>query len=241
MCRMVADIRNVNRVLNNIRNILCLVLTQYHMVPEVGTMNSSTPLPSPIDFNVVNLADTWKKWRRNMQLYIDAVMSGKSEKEKYSMLLLAIGEGGWDIFSTWTWDKGKDKQGADMDEDYITVKALFTCFGAHCIPKKNIVLEKLNFSRRNQMSHKPFDSFLPDLRKLSTSCDFDKLNDGMLVYKLADGLENERVCEKIISKGASITLEKPIELCRADELTRCRKKELASEEYTNIEELRKVL
>ena len=89
------------------------------------------------------------------------------------------------------------------------------------------------------MSHEPFDSFLTDLRKLSTSCDFDKLNDGMLVYKLADGLENERVREKIISKGASITLEKSIELCRADELTRCRKKEQASEEYTNIEELRK--
>ena len=122
MCRTVADIRNVKRVLNNIRNILCLVLTQYDMVPEVGTMNSSTPLPSPIDFNVVNLADTWKKWRRNMQLYIDAVTSGKSEKEKYSMLILAIGEGGRDIFSTWTWDKVKDEQGADTDEDHITVK-----------------------------------------------------------------------------------------------------------------------
>ena len=29
MCRTVADIRNVKRVLNNIRNILCLVSTQY--------------------------------------------------------------------------------------------------------------------------------------------------------------------------------------------------------------------
>ena len=44
-------------------------------------MNSNIPLPLQIDFNVVNLSDTWKKWKRNMQFYIDAVMNRKTEKE----------------------------------------------------------------------------------------------------------------------------------------------------------------
>ena len=87
-------------------------------------MISIIPLPMQIDLNVVNLADTWKKWKRNMQFYIDGVMSGKTERENYSMFLLAIGERGREIFSTWTWLKFKDENGTDTEEDAISVKKL---------------------------------------------------------------------------------------------------------------------
>ena len=71
-----------------------------------------------------------------MQFYFDAAMTAKSEKEKYSTFLLAIGEGGRDIFGTWTWEKVRNEAGAVTKEDDITVKGLFQKFEAHCIPKK---------------------------------------------------------------------------------------------------------
>ena len=185
------------------------------------------------------MADTWKKWKRNVQFYIDAVLSGKTEKEKYSMFLLTIGEGGRDIFSTWSWPKKKNTDGTETDEDDITVNGLFTKFENHCIPKKNIIVERINFFRRNQFTGEPFETFLTDLRKLSSTCDFGTMNEGMVLYKLADGLECDRLREKVISKGSDINLEKAIELCRADELTKSRKKCSINSEFTNIEQISK--
>ena len=81
-----------------------------------------------------------------MQLYLDAAMSGKTGKEKYSMFLLAIGERGRDILSSWMWFKVVNADGVEMNEDDITVKRLFGKFGKRCIPKKNIIIEHMIFS-----------------------------------------------------------------------------------------------
>ena len=58
-----------------------------------------------MNFTDGNIAAVWKRCRQSMQLYIDAVMSSKTEKEKYSTFLYLIGEEGREIFNTWTWPK----------------------------------------------------------------------------------------------------------------------------------------
>ena len=40
-----------------------------------------------------------------MQLYLNAVMSEKTEEQQYSTFLFAIGERGSEIFNTFTWYK----------------------------------------------------------------------------------------------------------------------------------------
>ena len=40
-------------------------------------MEDLLPRPTEIDFDGSNLADTWKKWKETMQLYLHAVMKQK--------------------------------------------------------------------------------------------------------------------------------------------------------------------
>ena len=52
-----------------------------------------------MEFNSSNLAAIWKKWRKNMGLYLTAMMRGKSEEENYSVFLFLIGEQGKDVLA----------------------------------------------------------------------------------------------------------------------------------------------
>ena len=55
-------------------------------------MENLLPRPTEMEYDTSNLADTWKKWRQTMQLYLNAVMIGRTEEEKYSVFLFVIGD-----------------------------------------------------------------------------------------------------------------------------------------------------
>ena len=44
-----------------------------HLLPKQTEMN----------FDFGNLAATWRKWKQTMQLYLNAVMSGRIEEQQY--------------------------------------------------------------------------------------------------------------------------------------------------------------
>ena len=73
-----------------------------------------------------------------MQLYLNAVMPGKTEEQQYSAFLFVIGERGTEIFNTFTWNKMM-RDGVETEEDDITVKAFFQKFEDYCLPKKNLI------------------------------------------------------------------------------------------------------
>ena len=104
-----------------------------------NTLNFSKP--NAMNFDASNVSAEWRKWKQNMQLYLDAVMSTKTPKEKYSAFLYVIGQRGRDIFNSFTFTKIKDENGVDTDQDEITVGILFAKFEAYCNPRRNLLLE----------------------------------------------------------------------------------------------------
>ena len=84
--------------------------------------------PREMNFGATNVAETWRKWRQNMQLYINATMLKKTQKEKYSFFLFSISEAGQEIFNTWIWPKVLNYEGKPADKDDITIAALFKKF-----------------------------------------------------------------------------------------------------------------
>ena len=80
--------------------------------------------PGEMNLSSTNVAETWRRWRQNMQFYIDVTMSKKTEKEKYSFFLFSMGEAGREIFHTWVWPKVTSEDGQPTEEDDITVAAL---------------------------------------------------------------------------------------------------------------------
>ena len=189
-------------------------------------MEHLLPRPTEMEFDASNLADTWKKWRQTMQLYLNAVMVGRTEEEKYSVFLFVIGDKGREIFNTWTWEKKRDADNIPTDVDDITVKLLMEKFEAYCLPKKNLVIERRKFFTRNQRPDESIDAFITELKNLSSTCEFQDVRDGLIVYKIVDGIESDNVRDTLLRKGSNLTLDKAIETCRADEVTKKQLKQM---------------
>ena len=51
-------------------------------------MEHLLPKPTEMNFDSGNLAATWRKWKQTMQLYVNAVMSGKTEEEKCATFII---------------------------------------------------------------------------------------------------------------------------------------------------------
>ena len=70
----------------------------------LSTMDNLKP-PGEMDFSTTgarDVADTWRKWKQTMELYLQLCMNEKSEKEKCSIFLYVIGQTGHDIYNAMT-------------------------------------------------------------------------------------------------------------------------------------------
>ena len=47
--------------------------------------------PAPLDFEAINLADSWKRWRQEVELYMDLAMCGREESMKVKLFLYLLG------------------------------------------------------------------------------------------------------------------------------------------------------
>ena len=171
-----------------------------------------------MNFDSGNLAATWRKWKQTMQLYLNTVMSGKTEEQQYSTFLFLIGERGREIFNTFIWNK-KIRDGVETEEDDITMKVLFPKFEDYCLPKKNLIAERSRFFTRNQQHDVTIGAYITQLRNLSSTCKFGGVKEGLILHKLVDGMQSDKIRDTLLRKGADLTLKKVTDVCRADERT----------------------
>ena len=63
---------------------------------NAGTTDKITQLkpPAQLDFDVTNLADSWKRWKQELELYMDLAMNGRDEATKAKLFLYLIGSQG---------------------------------------------------------------------------------------------------------------------------------------------------
>ena len=179
-------------------------------------MEHLLPKPTEMNFDSGNLPVTWRKWKQTMQLYLNAVMSGKTEEQQYSTFLFVIGERGREIFNTFTWNK-KTRDRVKTEEDDITVKALFQKFEDNCLPKKKLIVERRTFSTRNQQHDEKIDAYITQLRNSSSTREFGDVKEGLILYKLVDGIQRDKIRDTLLRKGAGLTLKQAIDVCRAEE------------------------
>ena len=53
-----------------------------------------------LDFNAIALASKWKRWKEEIELYMDLAMDGKSERTKTKLFLHLVGSKGREIYET---------------------------------------------------------------------------------------------------------------------------------------------
>ena len=64
------------------------------------------------------------------------------------------------------------------------------------------------------------DSFVAELRNLTTNYEFDANRDGLILCKIVDDIKSDKVRDTLMRREADLTLQKVIDICREDELTK---------------------
>ena len=99
------------------------------------------------------------------------------------------------------------------------MKALFQRFEDYCLPKKNFIVERRRFFTRDQQHDEKIDAYITQLRNLSSTCEFGDVKEGLILYKLFDGIQSSKLQDAPLRKRADLTLKKSTYMCRADEAT----------------------
>ena len=111
----------------------------------------------------------------------------------------------------------------------MVLKALFQKFEDYCLPKKNLIVEGRRFFTRNQQHDETIDAYITQLRNLSSTCEFGNVKEGLILYKLVDGIQSDKIRDTLLRKKADLTLKKVIDVCRADETTNHEMKNIKQE------------
>ena len=172
--------------------------------------------PSSLNFDG-NLAEQWKIWRQELELYLTATESDtKSDKIKTLILLTCIGKRGREIYNTFTWENVGDN---------LKFNIVIEKFKEYCNPRTNVTFLRYKFFTYKQVDGQSFDEFVTELKKRSAECQFGTLKDELVRDIIICGLADNRLRERLL-RDPGLTLEKTIELGQAAEETKRHMKEM---------------
>ena len=188
-----------------------------------------------------NLADRWERFLERFRWYLAAVgEDGSEDKKKVAILLTVAGAESQEVFRTFTYEPAKAAVGnqpavpAETAEQFNTVVRKFTEF---CVPRKNVIYERYVFHTRVQGEGETIDSFTTDLRLKSQSCEFGSLQDSLIRDRVIVGNRDSKIKESY----SELTLERAIDICKANEAAQAQMKVLTgAENSANLNMIRKL-
>ena len=173
--------------------------------------------PEPLSFEG-NVAENWRRWKQRFQIFMTATGTDtKGDEVKYATLLHFAGPEALEIYNTFTWTVEGDKK---------NISKILEKFEEYCTPRKNITWERHIFNTKVQQPGESIDHYATDLRKKASSCEFGILRDSLIRDRIVCGICDDRTRSRLL-KEADLTLEKAVDMCRADEITASQIKTLA--------------
>ena len=89
------------------------------------------------------------------------------------------------------------------------------------------------FNKRGQESSESFDAYLTNLRSLAKTSNFGELRDNLTCDRIVIGIWDNSIRKKLLAEG-TLTLDKCINICRANETTTKQLKEISQSEDVNV-------
>ena len=172
-------------------------------------MATNIPIPKPLNINE-NLSYNWKVFKRDWKNYEIASKTNKEEMEiRVATFLACIGSEAMNIYD------GLDIAEADAGK----IDKIISAFDKHCIGETNETYERFAFNSRQQLESESVEKYVTELRKMSKTCNFENLEDGLLRDKLVTGLKCDVTRRKLLQEN-KLTLSKAIEIARAIEVSK---------------------
>ena len=176
--------------------------------------------PPTMDWDSGNIPEAWKKFKQHLELMFKGPLKSKSEPEKCAYLLLWIGEKGRDVYNAW--------ESTVSEEEKKKLATYYTKFSAYVTPKSNPVFSRYKFYNKCQDAGESFDHFVTELKLLVKDCAFEK-SDEMVRDRIVFGTNSPVVREKLINKGADLTLDTAIDIARTHELSQSQLRAMSTE------------
>nr|XP_034824747.1 uncharacterized protein K02A2.6-like [Maniola hyperantus] len=156
-------------------------------------------------------ADAWRTWRKQFQVFLKASGVAKEPADvQASLLINLIGPAGYDVFTTFTYDKGESED---------NIGCLLKKFDEHFGTKPNITLARFKFFTRSQDSGETIDQYVTALRVLSQYCEFAQLRDSLIRDRIVCGISNNTVRDRLL-RTEDLTLAKAVQICEAAEMSK---------------------
>jgi hypothetical protein len=119
-------------------------------------------LPPSLDLTDRNLADSFKKWKRQLQVYMEASGNNNKPKQRQTAIILhCAGPQVLEVYDHFEFEGENDKN------DPVKVLEKLE---EYCNPRQNEVLQSFRFWQ--VPFQEPFDTFLTKLYSYADSCNF---------------------------------------------------------------------
>ena len=163
-----------------------------------------------------NVSHSWKLWLKHFDFYLAATEKDtKGDKIKTSIFLTCIGQKGREIYETFTFEPG----------DEMKLAPVLHKFSEYCNPRKNITILRHKFFTYRQQEGQNFHDFVTELKKLSSECEFDNLQDSLIKDMIVCGTKDNSLRERLL-RECDLTLSKAISAGHAAEETRKHAREI---------------
>ncbi len=120
-----------------------------------------------------------------------------------------------------------------MNED-PSVNDIIEAFDEYIIGKANETYERLNFNKRLQKQDENFEHFYADLKRMIKTCNYcNQFEKSIIKDKIVLGI-NDPVTQKDLLKVNNLTLQKCIDICKANQNAELQKNIIKEEQINKI-------
>lgn len=184
-------------------------------------INPNLRLPPELNLLTGNIAENYKSWKRQVEIYL--IASGTTKLPEEIQTATIINCGGerllkiYDHFE-WTQDEDKNKPGD-----------VFSKIEQYCNPRRNEVAESHKFWSTKYVE--PFDQFLTELRIKAASCNF-KEEDRMIRDKIVFSCSGKM--QQLLLRDDDLDLKKTIKICQSYEQANRQAEEMKKENQSSV-------
>lgn len=130
----------------------------------------------------------WPKWVKRFERFQEASeLNKKSDKLQISTLIYCIGATAEDILKSFSLS-------AEDSKKFDVMKGKLN---AHFVGKRNVIFERAQFNRRQQMEDESANDFITSLYALIENCDYGTLKDEMLRDRIVVGRRDVKLSENL--------------------------------------------
>jgi RNase H-like domain found in reverse transcriptase/Reverse transcriptase (RNA-dependent DNA polymerase)/Integrase zinc binding domain len=172
-----------------------------------------------------NPAENWLRWRQRYEIYYDvADVEKKVPKKQISDLLHCLGDEGLAVYNALNLPEDADR----------LPKVILDAISTYYIPFKNTTYIRWLFFSEQQQVGQSIDQYVLTLRNKIKDCEFGELTDSLLRDRLIGGIIDTGMRERLL-KDHGMTLDKAVNLLRANESSKIQTKVMSGTEYKTVD------